>query len=109
MVSGDHLETAKKIAVDAGIITKEEAEMDNVCMTGEDFRSKIGGYSIQEDVDGNPYYVFQDNENFKKIHQRVKVIARSIPEDKIIVIKGIQQKQGMIGMAGDSIADQAAL
>jgi magnesium-transporting ATPase (P-type) len=34
-VSGDHIDTCKKIAIDAGIITEGESEKENIVMTGE--------------------------------------------------------------------------
>jgi magnesium-transporting ATPase (P-type) len=49
MVTGDHLHTAKKIALDAGILTKEEFDMEEVAMTGERFREKIGYYEVFSD------------------------------------------------------------
>ena len=36
MISGDHIETAKRIAIDAGIIPSSEADKEFVCMTGDD-------------------------------------------------------------------------
>ena len=38
MVSGDHIDTCREVAVKAGIITKGEAESDNIVMLGESFR-----------------------------------------------------------------------
>ncbi len=43
MVTGDNLDTAKAIAIEAGIITKEEADMEYVCMEGKQFRESCGG------------------------------------------------------------------
>ena len=40
IVSGDHLETAKKVAQDVGIITEEDLNKKNdipIAMTGEEF------------------------------------------------------------------------
>ena len=44
LVSGDHLETAKAVAVQAGIITQAQAEdtANSICITGEEFRALIG-------------------------------------------------------------------
>ena len=42
MISGDHLETCKFVAVMTGIISREDLSNEDVCMTGEQFRSKIG-------------------------------------------------------------------
>ena len=37
MVTGDHIETAKRVAIKAGIITESEANTPGVCLTGEEF------------------------------------------------------------------------
>ena len=39
----------------------------------------------------------------------MRIIARAGPRDKQILIRGMKSNNGMIGMAGDSIADSAAL
>ena len=46
---------------------------------------------------------------FKQIIKKIRVIARATPIDKFILIRGVQQESGLIGMAGDSIADSVAL
>jgi len=38
MVTGDHLDTARKIAIDCGIVNNKEAYDNGVAMTGEEFR-----------------------------------------------------------------------
>ena len=43
MVTGDNLDTAKAIAIEAGIISAEEAEQEYVCMDGKTFRESCGG------------------------------------------------------------------
>jgi magnesium-transporting ATPase (P-type) len=45
MVTGDHLETAKAVALRAGIITKEQLQITGTAMTGDQFREKIGHYT----------------------------------------------------------------
>ena len=37
------------------------------------------------------------------------MIARATPEDRFIIVCGIKQKGGLVGMAGSSIADAEAL
>jgi len=39
----------------------------------------------------------------------LRVIARATPEDRFIIVCGIKQKGGLVGMAGSSIADAEAL
>lgn len=54
MVSGDNLETAKQVAIRAGIISDTEArENKNVCMTGEEFRNRVGVMRKEVDSEGN--------------------------------------------------------
>ena len=44
MVTGDHIETAKKVALACGIITQEEVNDNSVVMSGEDFIQAIGEF-----------------------------------------------------------------
>ena len=46
MITGDHIETAKSIAVAAGIVSENNIEDEGVAMTGEDFRAAIGNYKV---------------------------------------------------------------
>jgi len=52
MVTGDHIETAKKVALASGIITEEQANDHSVVMSGEDFINAIGPYEtvLNEDT-----------------------------------------------------------
>lgn len=49
MVTGDNLDTAKAIAIEAGLVSKEEAENQFVCMEGKQFREYVGGLKKLED------------------------------------------------------------
>jgi len=42
LISGDHIETARAIAVKSGILRPEEAARSNSVMTGREFREKVG-------------------------------------------------------------------
>ena len=53
MVTGDNLDTAKAIAIEAGIVTAEDAEKPYVCMEGREFRELIGGLKKLEDPNGD--------------------------------------------------------
>lgn len=39
----------------------------------------------------------------------MKIIARCTAEDRFLLVSGIKNKSGMVGMSGDSIADADAL
>ena len=54
MVTGDIIETARAISLEAGIITEQdvadEEQNEYLCMTGEQFRKAVGGSVETEDV-----------------------------------------------------------
>ena len=52
MCTGDNLDTAKAISLDAGILegTKEERDSKYACMTGKDFREACGGLTMVEET-----------------------------------------------------------
>jgi magnesium-transporting ATPase (P-type) len=43
MVTGDNIETATAIAIEAGIVKEEDVKRKYVCMTGKQFREECGG------------------------------------------------------------------
>lgn len=51
MVTGDNINTAKAIAVKAGIISEAELDEEYVCMEGKDFNEKCGGLQVLEEKD----------------------------------------------------------
>jgi magnesium-transporting ATPase (P-type) len=53
MVTGDNLDTAKAIALNAGILKQEEADEQYTCMEGKEFREICGGLKkISDDGEG---------------------------------------------------------
>ena len=69
MVTGDNLDTAKAIAIDAGIVTASEANNQYVCMEGKQFRELCGGLKKIEDPNDENLLKesIADMHNFKKI------------------------------------------
>lgn len=71
MCTGDNLETATAISIDAGIVTEEEANgefKEYACTLGEDFR-KVVGEKPREDIDektGKTKFSVQNKYAFKK-------------------------------------------
>lgn len=57
LVSGDHIDTAVKFAIEAGIITPQEAEDPKIVMRAEDFRRVVG--DLKED-DGKYHLRIRD-------------------------------------------------
>ena len=110
MVSGDHIECSKAVAVKAGIIKSEELQLSGIALSGEQFREAIGDYVKIWDPNTNEFKVeFKEPKRFDDVKKKLKIIARCTAEDKFVLVAGIKQKGGLVGMTGDSIADAEAL
>jgi Ca2+-transporting ATPase len=82
MITGDHLVTARTIAHDLGI--------DGRAVTGQDF-SALSDDQAAEQVD------------------EIGVLARVTPEDKVRLVKILQNKGDIVAMTGDGVNDAPAL
>jgi len=61
MVTGDHIETARFVGVESGILTKQESEDADIIMTGQDFMDKIGAYERSWNPENEDYDVVFDD------------------------------------------------
>jgi magnesium-transporting ATPase (P-type) len=111
MVTGDNLDTAKAIALDAGIITKEEADLEYMCMDGKSFREICGGLKkIEDPSDRNLLKEEIGNKKaFREVADRLKVLARSTPEDKYMLVTGLKELSHVVAVTGDGTNDAPAL
>jgi len=110
MCTGDNIDTAIAISKNAGIVTQEEVErFDYSCMTGKDFREAVGGLKITKDENGKEIESVADMEKFREIKKQLKVLARSSPEDKFLLVTGIQDSDGVVAVTGDGTNDAPAL
>jgi magnesium-transporting ATPase (P-type) len=109
MVSGDHLETAKRVAIQAGIITEQESKEKYVCMTGEEFRNIVGTMRKELDNEGNAKMCIQNKNEFKQISNKLRVIGRAIPYDKHLLVVGLKELDKAVAVTGDGINDVDAL
>ena len=111
MVTGDNLDTAKAIAIEAGIVSALEADLQYVCMEGKEFREMCGGMRKLEDPnDANLVKESIANmRNFKAIEKKLKVLARSTPEDKYMLVTGLKDQSAVVAVTGDGTNDAPAL
>jgi P-type Ca2+ transporter type 2B len=110
MITGDNPATAVAIAKEAGILQedwKSGGKEDYTVMTGADFRAFVGGLDKDEE-DDNKDKVGNLN-NFKKVRDQLKVLARSSPTDKYIMATGLKQLHHVVAMTGDGTNDAPAL
>lgn len=109
MVTGDNIETATAIAKDAGIISAHKINRSRfACMTGFDFRKHIGGL-IEEYVGGERKEVIANVRAFREIVKELRVLARSTPMDKYILVTGLKNEGNVVAVTGDGTNDAAAL
>lgn len=91
MCTGDAMKTAKAISLNAGILTKDNADLKYACMEGEDFEKETEGlipdpelieeYTQKGKKDECPQVVANMVE-FRKIKKNLRVLARSSPFQK---------------------------
>jgi calcium-translocating P-type ATPase len=116
MVTGDNKITAIAIAKECGILQEGEELEDCVCMEGPEFNEYVGslvsketkerilvmGKNASDETIGNL-------ENMKNVRQKLKVLARSRPNDKYIMVAGLRQLGDIVAVTGDGTNDAPAL
>mmetsp|Transcript_24048 Transcript_24048/g.60400 ORF Transcript_24048/g.60400 Transcript_24048/m.60400 type:complete len:1187 (+) Transcript_24048:108-3668(+) len=113
MVTGDNLATAKAISRKAGILdpAKEEAG-EELAMTGEQFRTRV----LSDQNSETPERCIIQEE-MDAIWPKLRVLARSTPTDKLVLVTGIQKSRlvvdgytrQVVAVTGDGTNDAPAL
>lgn len=109
MCTGDNIDTATAISLDAGIVTREGmGKSKYACMVGEDFRKEVG---IKVKGESGNMQDAVDVKKFKKLNfaNDLRVLARSSPLDKYLLVSGIQEGGGVVAVTGDGTNDAPAL
>jgi magnesium-transporting ATPase (P-type) len=109
MISGDNLETAIYAAKKAGILQEGEERVPFRCMTGEEFRTHLGGvFKVVDKTTGQEKWAV-DKKKFKPIGDNIKVLARAHPEDKFALVAALQFLGSSVAVTADGINDKGAL
>lgn len=85
MVTGDNIHTAKHIAEECGILTSEYEAME-----GPDFRVLT-------------------SDELSVVLPKLRVLARSSPEDKLILVRELKKLREVVAVTGDGTNDAPAL
>lgn len=113
MVTGDYLETAIAISREAGIITDHDLNSNEdgyLCMTGQQFREIVGGIVSKVDPVTNKRIDSVGNKRaFREVTKKLKVLARSTPEDKYLIVTGLKDEGNVVAVTGDGTNDAPAL
>lgn len=86
MITGDNIDTATTIAREVGIVE----EKSDIIMTSQELNS-------------------MSDDELKKILPKLRVVARSLPQDKSRLIRISQELDFVVGMTGDGVNDAPAL
>lgn len=128
MVTGDNIDTARAISVEAGILTEADlADTENQeykCMEGAAFREAVGGkvevkretIEVKGEDDkveykevNNVICTIENMHVFRKVDQHLKVMARSQPDDKFMLVDGLIKLNKTVAVTGDGTNDAPAL
>jgi Ca2+ transporting ATPase len=117
MVTGDNLTTAIAIAKESRILeSNDEADDAHVCMEGPEFEAYVG--SLVSRKTGRKIAVFGEDpdderigdiERMKIVREKLKVLARSRPNDKYIMVAGLRELGDVVAVTGDGTNDAPAL
>ncbi len=86
MITGDNIKTAQSIGKEVGLLKNEK----DIILTSEDLKKMT-------------------DEQIKKIIPNLKIVARSLPQDKSRLVRLAQESGQVIGMTGDGVNDAPAL
>ncbi|VFR00895.1 unnamed protein product [Cuscuta campestris] len=90
MVTGDNLKTARAIATECGILDSDRASERDLVIEGETFRR----LSVPEQ---------------EKTADDISVMARSSPNDKLLLVQALRKKGHIVAVTGDGTNDAPAL
>jgi Ca2+ transporting ATPase len=104
MVTGDNKITALAIARECKII-EDGDDMECAVMEGKELNEYVGGIVKNEKGED----VVKDKERFFKVWKNLRVMARSRPEDKYLMVTGLREFGDTVAVTGDGTNDAPAL
>ena len=106
MVTGDNIITAKAIAKDCNIMTDEDMKNPLCCVEGPEFYKEMGGLAHAGD---DKKERVKNLKRFREYIPHLKVMARSRPEDKYLLVTGLKNCGHTVAVTGDGTNDAMAL
>lgn len=112
MITGDNLGTAVRRAKECGILPGcyDPSPLDFLVLTGAQLREQAGGLIAISDPQGKIIgHKVNDLVGFRQVATRVRVLACATPEDKFLLVTGLQQCGETVAVTGDGTNDAPAL
>lgn len=117
MVTGDNKITAMAIAKECKIIDEKFGISQDSVMEGPEFYERMGGLWCKNckkssPCECDPKKVDEGVRNlqaFKQIWKHLRVLARSRPEDKYLLVTGLKEMGDVVAVTGDGTNDAPAL
>ena len=119
MVTGDNKVTAMAIARECGIITEDMDLSGDAILEGKEFFDRMEGLyckTCKKDVPKDckcPKKVQVEGVKnlaaFKSIRKNLRVLARSRPDDKYLLVTGLRELGDVVAVTGDGTNDAPAL
>ena len=117
MVTGDNKVTATAIAKECKILDHDNEREPDAIMEGQEFYDRIGGIYCKHCKNDSPCQCppkkvdegVKNVEVFKQIAKNLRVLARSRPEDKYLLVTGLRELGNVVAVTGDGTNDAPAL
>lgn len=119
MVTGDNVATAKAIAKECGIISDDLDMSTDVVLEGKEFYDKVEGLFCKTCKKDIPVFCKCDKTKqiegiknlnmFRALKKNLRVLARSRPEDKYLLVAGLKELLEVVAVTGDGTNDAPAL
>lgn len=106
MVSGDHIESARKTALQSGLISKADLSNKDAVMHANEFKRRVGTLVQRRDPETDEIVVEVENkEAFRSIADNLKVLARASSYEKHLLVVGLRSIGKNVAVTGDGIND----
>ncbi len=107
MITGDNPDTAKAIARHVGLLGNVDTCQSDTG-PGTESDKKVQRIIADCAVTGSELDELNDEE-FEKVAARINVYARTMPEQKLRIVKALQKNGEIVAMTGDGVNDAPAL
>lgn len=110
IITGDNADIAMRIGKNCSILPAdyEYKTDDNVIILGKEFDKRSGGL-ITEEIGNELHHSIGNEQEFNKIQQNLRILARCSPQDKLLLTVGMRKLGRIVAVTGDGTNDAAAL